>query len=115
MKRLLCGALGAGLLAIGAGAIVAPAASSAQFGLATREPTALAFVRATGARDMILGALVLAALDDAAALRRTLGIGSLLGLADAATLAWARGLRPQHAVHLVGFVALLAAAVATRK
>jgi hypothetical protein len=44
LQRLLCGAVAAGLVAVGAGAIVAPRPSAWMFGLATGDPNALAFV-----------------------------------------------------------------------
>lgn len=110
MASLLTTAMGAGLIAIGTGALAAPRPSATMFGLATDDPVALAFVRATGARDAILGALILACGDDAKTLRRTLALASLLGLCDAVTVAATRGLRPQHVFHLGGFLAVAATA-----
>lgn len=112
MRRALAGATALGLAALGAGALVAPRVSASQFGIPTRDPAALAFVRAAGARDLALGGIVLASLRDPVMLRRVLGWVSLVGLCDAITLAAARGLRPQHAVHLGGFAALALLALA---
>jgi hypothetical protein len=100
----------AGLALFGTGALIAPKMFAGQFGLPTEDPVALAFVRATGARDLVLGALIFASQDDPRSLGRILAFSSLLGLADAFALASVRGLRPQHLVHLGGFVALLLAA-----
>ncbi len=107
MQRKLAGGLAAVFVLIGAGAIVAPKLSAGQFGIPTADPAALAFVRAAGARDVIIGGIVFASLHDPAALRRVLGWASIVGLADAASLAAVRGLRPQHAVHLGGFATLV--------
>jgi hypothetical protein len=100
----------AGLALFGTGALVAPKTFAGQFGLPTEDPVALAFVRAAGARDLVLGALIFASHDDPPSLRRILTFSSLLGIADAFALASVRGLRPQHLVHLGGFIALLLAA-----
>ena len=69
-------------------------------------------MRATGARDALLGGLILASRGDRAALRRTLAWSSLAGLADAGIVFARRGPQPQHAVHLGGFAALALAALA---
>ncbi len=111
MGRLLTAASGAAFIALGAGALIAPKTFSGLFGLPAEEPTALAYVRATGARDALLGALVLASRNDAPALRRILGFSALLGLVDAITVAALRGPRPQHIAHIGGFLALAAAAL----
>ena len=49
------------LLGIGGFAVVAPLRLAQAYGLPVREGNALGFVRATGARDAILGAAILAA------------------------------------------------------
>src|SRR5262250_1075976 len=46
------------LLAIGLGAVVAPRAASAQFGLTVDDPRALGLVRAMGMRDVVIGGLL---------------------------------------------------------
>ena len=110
MDRLLARATGAAFLALGTGAVIAPQTFSRAFGLPTRDPVALAYVRATGARDAVLGALILASRDDAAGLRRILGFSSVLGAIDAVSVAALRGPRLQHIAHLGGFAALAVAA-----
>lgn len=114
MERTLAGTLALALTAVGALAVAAPKLSAGQYGLPTDDPGGLGFVRATGARDMLLGLLVFGVIDDAPRLRRALGIVSLAGLADAAALGSVRGWRPQHAIHLSGFAALALAALAVR-
>jgi hypothetical protein len=42
-------------IAIGAGALAAPRTASAQFGIVLDDPRALAFIRAMGARDVLIG------------------------------------------------------------
>ncbi len=110
--RILAGGAAALLVVIGAGGVIAPKISAGQFGIPLDDPGALAFVRAAGARDVILGAIMFASLNDGTALRRVLACSSLLGLADALAVASVRGLRPQHAVHLGGFAALALLALA---
>ena len=106
----------AGLLfAFGMGAIVAPRRSAALgFGvpLDDADRGGAAFVRATGSRDILLGALILAALPDAHALARTLRAIAFVGIADAAVVVLSSGLRPQLAFHLGGVAALVVTAAA---
>ncbi len=106
MQRALAGAVAVGFTVIGAGGVLAPKLSAGQFGLPTDDPAALAFVRATAMRDVILGSIVFASLGEPKTLRRVLGWSSLVGLADAVVVASVRGLRPAHVVHLGGFAAL---------
>jgi len=44
-----------GLLAIGVGALVAPRMAAGQYGIVLDDPRALAFIRAMGVRDVMLG------------------------------------------------------------
>jgi hypothetical protein len=112
MQRTLAGGLAVLFTVIGGGAVVAPKLSAGPFGLPTSDPTALAFVRAAGMRDVILGGIVFASLDDAKMLRRVLGWSSIVGLGDALAVATVRGLRPAHLLHLGGFAALACLAIA---
>ncbi len=114
MERTLGLGFAALFLAIGGGAVVAPRFSARQYGLPSEDAAALAFVRATGARDALLGGLILASRGDRAGLRRTLAWSSLVGLADAGIVFARRGPQLQHAVHLGGFAALALAALALR-
>jgi len=112
VKRALAAGIAVVFTAIGAGGIVAPKLSAGQFGIPTADPAALAFVRAVAVRDVILGGVVFASLNDPQALKRVLGWASVAGLGDALAVASVRGLRPQHAVHLGGFAALALLALA---
>jgi hypothetical protein len=115
MQNPLALALGAAFAAIGAGALAAPRLSAAQYGLPTDDPTALALVRALGARDLAIGGALVSNRDDRPALARICFWSTIVALADAAAVASVRGLRPQHAVHLGGAVALALAGISFRK
>ena len=110
-----CG--GIALLAIGVGAVVAPAASSGHYGLLTNDGAGLAFVRATGARDIALGlaTLAFAAAPETTALRTIVAIGVAVALADAAIVTvHASPARPaRRTVHLLGAALLTAAFLLT--
>lgn len=117
MTRTIGFGLGALFIAIGSGALAAPRFSARQYGvrLADADADAPAFVRAAGARDVLLGGLILASLGERAALRRTLAWSSLIGLIDAGIVLARRGPRFAHVFHLGGFAALALAALALRE
>lgn len=115
MARTIGLGLAALFIAIGGGAVAAPRFSAGQYGVPARDADALAFVRASGARDVLLGALILASLGERAALRRTLAWSSLVGLIDAGIVFARRGPRFAHVFHLGGFAALALAALALRE
>ncbi len=117
MARAIGRGLAALFIAIGGGALAAPRFSARQYGLplADENADALAFVRATGARDALLGALILASLGERSALRRTLAWSALAGLADAGIVLARHGPRFAHVFHLGGFAALALAALALRE
>jgi hypothetical protein len=108
-------ALGAAFAAIGAGALVAPKLSAGQYGLPTDDPTALALVRALGARDIAIGGALISNRDDRPALARICFWSTIVALADAAAVGSVHGFRPQHAVHISGALALALAGNAFRK
>ncbi len=103
-----CGGLA--FILIGIGALFAPGISSAQYGLPTSDRNALALVRAVGARDHVLGTIVLLLLAarDRSALELVLGVSILAALGDAGAVTSGRDdAAPRHiAVHLGGAVAL---------
>jgi hypothetical protein len=115
MQNPLAVALGAAFVAIGTGAILAPRPSAGQYGLPTDDPTALALVRALGARDITIGASLLANRTDRPALARICFWGTITALADAAAVGSVRGPQPQQIIHLSGAAALGLAALALRK
>ena len=83
----------ASFLGLGAGAAFAPQALSENYGLPVTNATALAYVRALGARDAVLGALVLwfLATRDRDALAATVALSALAGASDFAIVLGARG------------------------
>ena len=54
LSALVCLAL----VAVGAGALVAPRFSASQYGIVIDDPRALALIRAMGVRDVVIGALI---------------------------------------------------------
>ena len=104
---------GLAFVAVGIGALAAPGASSKQYGLATAEPKALAFVRAVGVRDLVLGIIVLGLVlaRDRGALALVLAVSILAAIGDAAAVFSARrdaGVR-DVTIHIGGAVALAVA------
>ena len=109
------------LVSIGIGAFVAPGRSAAQYGIVLDDPRALAFIRAMGARDLVIGGLLgLMALEGA---RRMLGCGmyltAVIALADLVvvvrdrrTAGPAPGRDPARALHAGGAIGLVVAATA---
>jgi hypothetical protein len=104
---------GLAFLFVGIGALLAPGMSSNQYGLPTTDRAALALIRAVGARDVVLGiiVLVLLATRDRSALALVLGASTLAAAGDATAVLTGRsdaGPR-QLAVHVAGATALLVA------
>jgi hypothetical protein len=110
---LAAGMAGSAFLALGMGGLIAPGMSSTQYGLPTADRAALALVRALGARDLVLGIIVLTLLArrDRGALALVLGVSTIAAAGDAVAVAGGRrdaGPR-QLSVHVGGAAALLAA------
>jgi hypothetical protein len=55
---VLVGVAATGLVAVGIGALVAPRPSAIQYGIVIDDPRALAFIRAMGIRDLVIGVLL---------------------------------------------------------
>ena len=104
---------GAGFILIGTAALIAPAILSHLYGAYVHERRGHAFVRATGARDIAFGILVLAfaAQSQPAALFWTLATGVLIAAADFVVV-WSVNRRWENelAGHAAGFVFLAVAA-----
>lgn len=114
MIGTIIGALGGiALLAIGIGAIVAPVFSSGQYGLPTTDRLALALIRSIGARDVVLGILIVVFLTggnrDAAAV--VLVVSIIAAIADAFAVRMGRdgAAASTYAVHVIGGVGLFVA------
>lgn len=110
---LIAGLGGAAFAAIGAGALLAPGFSSLQYGLPTTDRTALALVRAIGARDVVLGIIVLGCVTrrERAVLELVLGASVLAAAGDAFAVTTGRSDAgpKQLAVHVGGALALIVA------
>jgi hypothetical protein len=115
MQNPLAVALGAAFGALGAGALVAPRLSAGQYGLPTEDPTALALVRALGARDIAIGGALISNRNDRPALARICFWSTVVALADASAVGSVNGLQPQQLVHLAGAAALTLAGISFRK
>lgn len=110
-------ALGAvAVLGIGTGALVWPRASTRTYGIPDDTPNTEAFVRATAARDLVMGAFVLwaAAVDDRAAMQAGLIACSAAPLADLVIAFRRSGLVPQLAIHASGVVGVVGALAVLR-
>jgi hypothetical protein len=114
LRRLVVRAVAGGLCLVGAGALVMPKTLAAVFGMPTEDATALAYLRATAARDAIIGGILLTTADEPRALRPVLLWSAAIGVVDSVLLAATRGPRPSHAVHLGGFAAVALLALTLR-
>lgn len=111
----LCALAAAGLIAVGALALFSPERLARSYGVAVKNAPGIAFVRATGARDAIIGLLFAAAVyvQEYRALLALCGAGLLLSLADF-SIAFAfngRRFRSEFGAHIggaIGFAVLLA-------
>ena len=116
MTLAVLGALA--FLAIGVAALVAPKMSSEQYGLPSSEPFALAFVRALGVRDLVLGLIVLFFVvgGSRGAASAVLAVCVLVALADGLLVYRERGTSALKSLitHGVGGIALLVAWAALR-
>jgi len=110
---IVAGLAGFALFTIGVGALAAPGISSVQYGLPATDRTALALVRAIGARDLALGTLILLLLAgrNRSALGHVLAVSMIAALGDAVAVKTGRSdARPRNlALHFGGGAALLVA------
>jgi len=99
---------GAALCAVGVGGLLAPEVLAKNYGIPATTPEAHAYVRATAARDLVLGLLILrfSARGERGAVAATLAISTIAALTDGINAAGT----PSVAIHAGGAVALLAAA-----
>lgn len=115
---ILAYAAATAFISLGLGALAAPKASSLQYGLATEDEDALAYVRALGVRDLVLGlalfAFSLAREGNAAAIVAELG--ALIGFSDFLIVASRRGnaARRNLVIHGAGTIGLLGVWIAIR-
>ena len=99
-------------LTLGAGAYAAPEKLSENYGLPTQDPIAHGYIRGLGARDAVLGLLILTFLiaKSRGALGATVALSALVGASDFAIVYAARGTAAKSslAIHGIGTVGLLA-------
>jgi hypothetical protein len=101
----------ASFLGLGAGSLVAPAALAQNYGLPVDDATGIAYVRALGMRDAVLGLVLLTFLvrGDRRALATSVGLSSLVGASDFTIVATRRGFQAplSLAIHGTGTLGLL--------
>jgi len=99
------------LCALGVGAMVAPRPSARGYGLPSSDPTALTFIRAMGARDLVLGLIVgaLAKPESRPGLSATIAATTLVAAADFSLVAQSETPEARTAlkVHGAGIAGLL--------
>lgn len=109
LPAILADIAAGGLIAVGILGIAAPLPLAASFGLPLRDRSAAGFVRALAARDLALGAVVLAASlrGEGIVLLIAIAAGLLISLGDFAISFFGgdRELHRQHVTHIGGAVA----------
>jgi hypothetical protein len=111
LGRLLTAAGAVAVLGIGTGAYFWPRASTRTYGIPCDDLDTHAFVRATAARDWVMGGFVLwaAIAGDRPAMKAGLLVCTIAPLADF-VLAWQRrGIVPQMLIHASGVIGVLGA------
>ena len=107
----LSGLAALGLLAVGILALVSPRRLSRSYGVEVTDRASFVWVRATGARDILLGIVLgaTALLDATTLLLIACAAGFVLSLVDLTlAMTFARRLRGEHGAHIVGAIAFLA-------
>jgi hypothetical protein len=112
----VCAALA--FFGLGAGALAAPRELAKNYGIAVEGADQIAYLRAVGARDAVLGLLLAAfiARRERGPLAVTLALSALAGASDFALVAAARGrsAAPSLMIHGGGTIGLLALAALVR-
>jgi hypothetical protein len=112
MRALLAPLVACAFLGLGAGALVAPRALSRNFGLPVDDAAGAAYVGSLGARDAVLGLLVLTFwyTENRAALEATVGFSAIAGASDFVLVSRVRGTAaaPNLLLHGGGTLGLLA-------
>jgi hypothetical protein len=115
---ILAGGAAAAFLALGAGSLAAPRALSENYGLPVDGPDQVAYLRALGMRDAVLGLIVAVFLARGARepLATTLALSALVGAADFTLVFRARGRAAGSSllIHGTGTLGLLAVAALVR-
>jgi hypothetical protein len=115
MLRFLVALLGTGLVAVGIAAVLAPGFAATLYGVEAATLSASVFVRAAGARDVAIGAILIALLArrcDA----RTMGIAvlgaTLVPVFDTVTVLQASGMRLALILHAGSILPMIVIAIA---
>lgn len=106
----LSGLAAFGLLGVGILAIVLPRKLSRSYGVEVSDRAAFVWVRATGARDIILGVIlgITALVDATTLLLAVCAAGFVLSLVDLTlAITFARRLRSEHGAHIGGAIVFL--------
>lgn len=119
MRDVLAPLAACGFLGLAVGALVAPRALSRNFGLPVDDEAGNAYVGSLGARDGVLGLLILTFwyTENRPALEATLGLSALAGASDFVLVSRVRGpsAAPNLLIHGGGTLALLAIWAAVRR
>jgi len=111
----LTGLVALGLLGLGVGALLAPRLSAQQYGISVADPRALAYLRAMGVRDLVLGVvlLLLAAAERRGLLAAAVAVSALVAVVDFVVVSQDRPPAPARArlLHAGGALGLLAIAL----
>ena len=110
--RVVALQIGVGRVAIGVGALVATRPALKALGFDKPEQTGMALAKLAGGRDIALGALTLAAHDDARKLRTLMLVSSACDVADAVGLGLSARYPETQRAGLGGIVSGSAAALA---
>lgn len=110
IARTLAGIGAVTVLGIGAAAWTWPQRSTSTYGIPADDPDTLAYVRASAARDLVMGAMVLyaAAQNDRKAMEAGLAVCAIAPAADFYLAYRRRGAVPQLAIHGAGVLGVLA-------
>jgi hypothetical protein len=110
---VLTGGIALSLLGIGCFAIVAPNASAVQYGIVVAEPRALAYLRAMGVRDLVIGVLLLLLVGAGQAELLAVGVAasSAIAMLDAIVVSRDGGKGRALTLHIGGAAGLLVTAV----
>lgn len=107
------GLVALGLIGIGVAALIAPHASSRQYGIVLDDSRALAFIRALGVRDLVIGVLLLllASSGRHELLAWGMAASAAIALLDFVVVSAAGARASARALHAIGGVGVLIAAL----
>jgi hypothetical protein len=115
MLRFLVALLGVGLVAVGIAAVLAPGFAATLYGVDAPTLSASVFVRAAGARDVAIGAILIALLARRCD-TRTLGIAvlgaTLVPVFDTVSVLQASGMRLALILHAGSILPMIVIAIA---